>query len=237
MNRRGRVAELVDRGLAHQQAREWDAARDFHRRALDLTRRTKGAPAAWHLGVAATALGDWSLARAAWAAFGIPVAAGVGPIEGDLGPTPVRLAASDEDGEVVWGRRLCPARVRIENVPLPASGRRFGDVVLLAGTPEGTRTFAGQDWPVFDELALLERSPYPTLTTMLTLAGPEDDAAVEDAEARFVDEGLGFECWTPDATGGSVEVGIGADAADAARVLGAWRAGGPGRAFGDLVEA
>ena len=244
-----------DLGLRHKWAHEWDAARDCNQRALDLARRKKGEPAAWNLGIAATALGDWNLARTAWRVFGIEIAAGVGPINADLGPTPVRLNpepqhpgqlpvvvdGAERETEVVWGRRLCPARVRIENVPHPGSGHRFGDVVLLDGTPDGTRTFAGQEWPVFDEIGVLERSPYPTLTTELTVSGPDD---MEAAEVVFVDEGFGFECWpehdqerSPDDVGGPVNVGIAADVESAERLLTVWRAAGAGRGFAQIVLA
>lgn len=231
MNRGRRVDELVDQGQRHLWAHEWEAARDCHQEALDLVRRKKGTPAAWNLGVAATALGDWALARRAWRAFGVAVAGDSGPIDGDLGPTPVRLEGSD----VVWGRRLCPARVRLEGVPRPGSGRRYGDVVLLAGTPDGTVDLAGREWNVFDELVLLDRSPYPTLTTTLTVTGPDD---VDAAEERFVDAGFGFECWTAEVTGGRADVGIGAATPDDAdRVLAAWQDAAPGRSHGAITSA
>jgi len=80
------------------------------------------------------------------------------------------------DTEVVWGVRLDPARIRIQNVPLPSSGHRFGDVVLHDGDPSGTRVLDGQEVPVFDEILLRERSPVPTCGVAVT--APADVEAV-----------------------------------------------------------
>ncbi len=41
----------------------------------------------------------------------------------DLGPAPVRLAP-DGHAEVVWGRRIDPARIVVVNVPTPDSGQK-----------------------------------------------------------------------------------------------------------------
>jgi hypothetical protein len=86
----------------------------------------EGDPAWWNLGIAATALRRWDAARDAWRRFGIQVPDGTGELQMDLGPAPVRL---DPDGraEVVWGRRVDPARIVVINVPTPESGHRWGD--------------------------------------------------------------------------------------------------------------
>jgi hypothetical protein len=59
------------------------------------------------------------------------------------------------------------------NVPLPASGRHFGDVVLHDGHPDGVRLMGGREHPVFNELAVLERSAFQTFqATLLATARP-----------------------------------------------------------------
>jgi hypothetical protein len=95
--------------------------------------------------------------------------------------------------EVVWATRLCPARARIENVPLPESGHRRGDVVLHDGDPAGERQIGDSVRSVFNEIALLERGPYPTLTTIIEAPG---DDAVATLTALFEEREYGLESWT-----------------------------------------
>lgn len=167
-------------------------------------------PAAWNLGIAATALHDWAQARQAWAAFGITLPDPADPslaIEADFGMAPVRLNPEPRfagqqpllvdgvvrDTEVVWGRRLCPARIRIESIPLPESGHRYGDVVLHDGDPVGTRQLGDQDVSVFNEIMLWRRSPLPTLTVTLNAPTADDvDELIELLESA----GCAAEDWT-----------------------------------------
>jgi hypothetical protein len=146
----------------------------------------------WNAGIAATALGDWSRARTAWAAYGLDVPAGEGPLEMELGIAPVRISPDDRP-EVVYGKRLDPCRVQLMSIPLPDSGRRYGDIVLHDGEPRGKRRVDGHELSVFDELVVLERSPYGTWTVEATCQGPEErDALV----ALFDDVDGAIEDWT-----------------------------------------
>jgi len=171
-------------GLAHKYLHDWRASADANRRALEI-RSEPGDPAWWNLGIAATALRDWRLARTAWRSFGIDhdeLADGDGPIELDWGPTPVRLImTSGELREVVWGRRVCPARIKIQNIPLPESGHRWGDVVLHDGAPNGERVVDGRAYPVFDELERWGPSEIATLECMVRCASDDDVDALIDA--------------------------------------------------------
>jgi hypothetical protein len=144
----------------------------------------------WNLGIAATALGDWNEARRAWSACGIEIPFGEGAPECNFGKAPIRLDPNGA-GEVVWARRLDPARARIGNVPLPTSTFRWGDVVLTDGAPAGQRVFNGRTYPVFDVLSLLVPSGFRTFVIELATSQPEAlealeqcadtrDAAVED---------------------------------------------------------
>ncbi len=253
---------------------------DLLQRALDLipAERRAGEPAAWNLGIAATARRDWRTARAAWTAYGATVDGATdrptdgpadgptdgptdGPVAADLGPsplrlnpppryrgqTPVRVDGRTWDTEVVWGRRIDPARIEVLSVPLPASGHRHRDVVLHDGVPEGTRRLGDEELPVFDEIELWERSPRPTLSVVVT-AADQDVAALLSA---LEDAGVVAEDWTsavhhlceacsrgsvgahdhpavPPADTGRT-IGISAFPADAEPVLDAWVAAGPGR--------
>ena len=82
----------------------------------------------WNLGIAATALRDWSEAGRAWKGCGIKCEARDGEVRAPIVTACVRLDPAGL-GEVVWGQRLDPARMVILNVPLLESGHRFHDII------------------------------------------------------------------------------------------------------------
>jgi hypothetical protein len=270
-----------DRGMYAKWRRDWPASVEYNRRALDLLpageRREEAA--AWNLGIAATAVRDWATAREAWTAYGIEhpelsAAPDPGaPIDGDFGPAPVRLNADPRfvgheplvlDGrtwqaEVVWGVRLCPARIRVLNVPTPESGHRFGDVVLHDGDPVGTRRLGDRELSVFNEIELWERSPVPTLTAAVHAP---DAADVQELAELFDAGGRAAEDWTAnvrmlcrECSEGSPDhdhhhhshddavwshertLGIAADLDMARSVLDDWAGVGAGRSWGGLDVA
>jgi hypothetical protein len=268
-------AYWYDRGMYAKWRGDWPASIEYNRTALDLipVAKREQEPAAWNLGIAATAAHDWASARLGWSSFGIPIPAGAedgSPIEADFGAAPVRLNAEPcfigqqpvvLDGhtyqtEVVWGRRLCPTRIRIMNVPLPESGHRFGDIVLHDGDTIGTRRLGDQEIGVFNQIALWQRSVLPTLTVALEASGAE---AVGDLLDRLDHAGLAGEDWTDniqvlcracsEGTPGSGDhhhdqdaaawktdrqVGLAGAPDDVQPVLDRWAAGGPGRTWSDL---
>jgi hypothetical protein len=179
-----------DLGLACKHLGQWRESAEANMRALELVAEDED-PAWWNLGIAATALRDWELARRAWRGYGIAIPDGSGPIELDWGSTPVRLRG--EAVEVVWGRRLDPARVRIENIPFPESGHRWGDIVLHDGAPNGERVVDARTYPVFDELERWSPSEIPTLRATVQCASDEDSAALV---AAFSDAKFAAEDWT-----------------------------------------
>jgi tetratricopeptide (TPR) repeat protein len=146
-------------GLVYKYRGAWTESLHHNRRASDL--RADDEATNWNMGIAATALRDWAVAREAWRRVGIRIAEGDGPIEEDFGITPVRLNP-DDGGEVVWGRRIDPVRVVLENIPYPASGFRAGDVVLHDGAPVGERQNNGRTYSVFNVLELFESSANST---------------------------------------------------------------------------
>lgn len=111
----------------------------------------------------------------------------------DLGSAAVRLSPEGE-AEVVWGRRLDPARMEVLSIPLPSSGRRWGEVVLHDGVPHGERTTAaGHAFPVFDEIELWAPSPVPTWVVLLEADTEADRDALERLAA---DAGYAAEDWS-----------------------------------------
>jgi ribosomal protein S27AE len=181
-----------DLGLVHKWSGEWEEAFDCNLRAAELIGERRDEPAWWNLGIAATALHRWDVARRAWRNYGVDIPDGVGPIEADLGHGPVRLNP-DGDAEVVWGQRIDPARMRLTSIPFPASGHRWADVVLHDGAPNGYRTVDGQEWPVFDELLRWAPSDVPTVEAAVS-ADSDDD--LDELIAMVVGAGHAAEDWT-----------------------------------------
>ncbi len=235
--------------LAHKFLRDWPKAYELGREAAARVRRGKEEPAYWNLGIAATALGEWATARDAWRGYGLSIPDGDGEIEADFGMTPIRL---DPQGaaEVVWVRRICPARGKVLSVPTPESGRHFGDILLHDGAPSGERRVEGRSFPVFDELMVWRASAVPTATVRVTVAEEADLDALVDA---FTERDLGAEpssnlrhlcarCSEGSVVQhahqltGSQTVLLGARLDQAREVLTAWRAGDPDkRAWADLA--
>jgi tetratricopeptide (TPR) repeat protein len=168
-------------GLVYKLQQRWAESLTANLKAAELEPEDEAAW--WNAGIAATALGDWPTARRAWATFGIELPPGDGEIHMALGLVPIRLNPQTH-AEVVWCKRIDPARAIIRNIPLPESGHRYGDLLLHDGAPNGTRIANGQEVPVFDALQLLQESAYttyavrisrPTETGILALATLADD--------------------------------------------------------------
>ncbi|TFW11418.1 tetratricopeptide repeat protein [Massilia arenosa] len=179
-------------GLQLKYLGQWDESLRANQRALELAPENNEA-AIWNAAIAATALRDWTTARAMWQRYGIQLQ---GPVEGEIednfGVTPVRLNP-DGQGEVVWSRRIDPARARLLNVPLPESGYRFKDIVLHDGAPAGYRKDGDRDVPVFNVLELFQPGPFGTFEVMLDVPTEEAMQAFQDAADR---DGMYAEDWT-----------------------------------------
>lgn len=235
-------------GLLHKYRCEWRESLEANLEAIRLDPSSEAA--IWNAGIAATALGDWARARSAWRQYGIAIGEGEGPVDHPIGATPVRVAVHGEP-EVVWTRRIDPARAVIESIPLAASGRRHGDLLLHDGAPNGYRKIGSREAAVFDELQVLEASGYSTFEARVEGATSADlDALRAHCEA----ERVAMENWSetlhtlckacsegrpfadgnhnhdePAHTGDSWRLGIAAlEAGQARRALDAWLGARPG---------
>ena len=243
-----------DLGTRFKWLRQWPECVNANLEALARTSDPTGTAEAWNLGIAATALGEWALARQAWDAFGVDVPEGDGPILSDFGMAGIGLNPAPRfhepelllDGvryadEVVLARRLCPATARITSVPVPESGHRFGDVILYDGEPVGRATYDGHEVLVFNEIMLLEPSAYPTLGVIVPNVGA---AGLRELTELVRLAGFGAEVWTtkveadPEALADAelVTVGIGAPLDQATLLLAQWTVGGNDRDFGQLEQ-
>ncbi len=146
-------------GLLCKWGRRWEESLRYNKRAHELDPDDEASR--WNLGIAATAIGQWETAAHCWEGVGLPLQEGPGPWDYGLGPVPIRVNV-DEAPEVVWCRRLDPARAEILNVPTPASGRRCRDIVLHDGEPVGVRVLRDREVSVFNELAVLVPSGLAT---------------------------------------------------------------------------
>lgn len=185
-----RAATHYNIGLVHKYRGAWAQSLLHNRRASDL--RPDDEAANWNMGIAATALRDWSAAREAWRRVGIQIAEGDGPINDDFGIAPVRLNP-DGSPEVVWGRRIDPVRVVVENIPSPDSGFRAGDIVLHDGAPVGERQYNGRTYSVFNVLALFEGSANSTYEAEVRAYDAADLEALTSALDRAQ---IDYEVWT-----------------------------------------
>jgi tetratricopeptide (TPR) repeat protein len=172
-----------DAALAYKFLRDWPKAYELGKRAAARAERGTGDPAFWNLGIAATVLRDWPTARDSWRGYGIDLPDGDGEIVADLGISCVRITTSAGQ-EVVWARRLCPTRARLLSIPFDPS-RRFGEVVLHDGAPNGERILPEQRVPVFDEIMRFAPSPLATLAaTVIASTSTDVEALLEAFQAH-----------------------------------------------------
>jgi hypothetical protein len=165
-----------DAALAYKFLRNWSKAYELGKQAAARAPRGEQDPAFWNLGIAATVLRDWSTARDAWSGYGVELPDGDGEIFADLGMTCVRINTTTGQ-EVAWAQRLCPTRARVISVPFDPS-RRFGEVVLHDGVPNGERILQDTRIPVFDEILLFTPSELATLSVTVTASTTDDIEAL-----------------------------------------------------------
>ena len=236
------------RGLAHKYLRDWPTSLEHNLRAIELSNGPNEA-AVWNAAIAATALSRWRHAKQLWIAFGLQMEESDEPIERNYGQVVIRLNPWSK-GETLYASRIDPARAVIENVPLPESGHRYGDIVLHDGAPTGERILRGdQKIMVFNELQRLARSEYQTFVAFVECGQEDDVGALINSERTGVGH---IEDWTasvrnlclrcsygtahshrqPDANGWRRDRSIGIAALNseiATRLLDEWRATGTDR--------
>lgn len=188
----GDLALRFNLGVVQKLAREWAASRESF---LAVLRHHDDQAACWNLGIACTALEDWAGARAAWQTLGFDLPPGEGDFAA-LGEV-VAIALPTSDGsEVVWGRRLCPARAEVRTLPFLSGFAQFGDVVLLDGVPAGEVAYPEGQWgPVLPALTVLHSRGTRTLVAQGPLS-PRGKAAVARAAELLNGRGWPAADWT-----------------------------------------
>lgn len=183
-------ASYYNIGLIYKYQGAWQKSFEFNQKANALNPEDEAAR--WNLAIAATALRNWVVARIKWAENGFTLTNSEGPIEMDLGMTPVRLNP-DEDAEVVWATRIDPVRARIENIPYPESGFRHGDVVLHDGAAVGYRKQGEYEYPVFNVLEMFTPSSFATHIATVSV---ERESDLNALDAIFATSRSIYEDWT-----------------------------------------
>lgn len=176
-------------GLIYKYRQAWDLSLQCNAQAVRYDAENEAAN--WNLAIAATALNNWNIARECWNRLGVQVPDGEGPIEADFGLTPLRLNPEDQ-GEVVWGQRLCPVRARICNIPFVESGYHYGDVVLHDGAGTGEREWQGATYAVFNVFQIWAVSGFETHRFQVQNVTEE---AMEGLSKRMAEVGA-VEDWT-----------------------------------------
>ncbi len=182
-------APAYNLGLLFKYMGRWAESFELNLRATELAPDDEAGW--WNLGIAATALARWRVARRAWTACGMTLPPGDGPPDFGWGMTPVRLDP-DSEGEVVWARRIDPARAEIVSIPLPTARFHWKDVVLTDGAMAGERVVGEKRYPVFDVLQKLVPSAFRTYVIELATADPD---ALEALEQCATDRGGAAENW------------------------------------------
>jgi hypothetical protein len=184
-----KAIEAYNLGLKAKYAGDWSESLAQNQLADKL--RPGDEATIWNLGIAATALSEWEDARRAWKSYGLDVNDGPGEVLWSEMKACVR-ANPNGAADVVWGMRIDPARIRVENVPLPTSERRYGDILINDGAEEGTRISNGREYSVFDELGIWKTSSYSTFEVQLVMP---NQSAMEDLERKCQENGLWAEDW------------------------------------------
>lgn len=185
-----RPTTLYNVGLIYKYQSAWRESFRFNKRAHELAPDDEAT--AWNLAIAATALRDWTTARAIWSSLGMKITPGDAPPEEDFGLTPVRLNP-EGNAEVVWARRVDPVRARLVNIPFADSGFRYEDLVLHDGAPVGYRTRNGRECPVFNVLELFQASSINTYEADIIAPSQAD---VDALEAICDQTGITIEDWS-----------------------------------------
>lgn len=169
-------------GYIYKKRQEWKACLHYHKKFL--ARSPSEKKAWWNLGIAASALNKWRIARNVWSKFGLS------PTES--APCCIQLKTATRF-ELFWVKSLDPARGRITNIPFPASDRRYGDIILFDKEVVGYNVVGNKKVPIYPELGLYKRSVYRTWSCFLVGATLKD---VETLENLCQNAALGFEVWS-----------------------------------------
>jgi hypothetical protein len=151
----------------------------------------------WNRALVAVAERDWAVARAQWSALGLALPPGEGDYAAIGELTPVRL--NGEGGapdEVLWGARVCPARVLLTGLPYHHRRFRCGDTLLVDGVKAGEVEHNGARHTVVPALGVWEASTGRTVRLVGPPASPVVLGALDAATRALGARGWAVAHWT-----------------------------------------
>lgn len=177
-------------GTVYKDRADWKTCLYYTQKSLQLDPEERQA---WmNLGIASTALKKWRTARQAWNRLGYEFKETDQSTDFDLGAIAIYLNPRSQP-EVVWARRIDPARAIVLSIPHPGTGHRFQDTILFDPGSEGAQVVGSRKWAAYRELQVLRSSPFKTYTVELT----EASQGHVDVLARLcTQERVGFDNWS-----------------------------------------
>ena len=190
-----------------EEANKWLTCLDQHRVNPDAPRD----PAVeWNRGLIAVVNRNWPEARHAWKHVGFSF-----PVEekgeeedyataGELSPVRLKMTLDEVEAsggklpksEVVWGRRIGPARIELSGLPYFHPRFRCGDILLVDGVREGQVDFNGQSYPVVPALETWAPSPGETLRFYGRQTMVQHVIALDELAQRLGEAGWPIANWT-----------------------------------------
>lgn len=168
--------------LIYKERKEWKPTFHYSKKAVECDEGNK--EAWWNLSLAATVLQHWKTRQEAWTKLGHTRQA--------IKMLPIELTARNFR-EVVWARQIDLVRARIESIPHPFSGRRYGEVILHECKSAGNMVMGTKTIPIYKEVQRLERSFFDTYSVLLHTDKSSD---IDLLDKLCLDADLGFDNWS-----------------------------------------
>lgn len=175
----GEVSALFHLVICAKMRLAWDEAQTWLKK-LDAHRGHESSPdpsIEWNRALLAVAKHNWTQARQAWQAVGFQfpqdndhMADQDYATPGELSPIRIKIDLDTVEAsqgelprsEVVWGRRIGPARVELSGIPYYHPTMCSGDILLVDGVKEGSVELNGESYPVSPALCIWQSSPGET---------------------------------------------------------------------------
>lgn len=172
----------------YRRRREWKPLMHYSLCVLD---REPGKKEAWQdLGLSATAMGKYQVARLAWNKLDYPKNGHAGFHK----PESIALALDTIHGqEVVLADRIDPVQALVRSIPQPSSGYHYGDLILIDLRDTDRVIVRKEVYPVYRELERLKMAHTQTFSAILHTS---DTLQLDFLRKLCAQRGLGFDNWS-----------------------------------------
>jgi hypothetical protein len=215
----GDMAVQYHFGVISKLEMQWETARLAFEKVL---KQSQHSSVYWNLGIIAVAQRNWVKAREYWKKVGLLIEDGEGDYAAMGNLTPIRLpllkikddemiGAQEEEkrqtlavqnlksqykSEVVWGMRLCPARIEITSIPYYHQDYSCGDVVLVDGAQNGEINLQNQKYPIMDVIGKFSESKGETLKLYAEMNHPKQAVILDQQVEKMSQMGWQIVNWT-----------------------------------------